>query len=407
LDRLYTAFVSSTYLDLREERQRLVRVLLEHRCVPFGMEFFPSTGRTQWPIIQESMAAADFCIFVVGGRYGTTSDIDGISWTHREFREAIAAGKPIVGILHAAPADLPEDKRDHDDQALARLAAFRKEVEHHTVCRYYIDLADLMTAVTASLAVLRDEGRIQGWVPAGRNPVVLQESDFDRVYELVSSSWRFSSSSLDRNTWDGDYRGHRIVVGQDPDGLPSMSIDFTRDSDRELPFDVRRQPRLSLTSIDRSVGTAVLGDVRKSSGGTFVQDLVLRPPLGSGERLSYTFRGHFPSYKYGRRDDLLSATKDSRHGPRTFDWASRNVVYPTRHLELSVFLPLSLEASPRGPLIGRTALNVDRELTSRLINDGSYSSSVVVVDGVEGHLMRLEIDDPRLRRYYRLAWELP
>src|SRR5690348_12032660 len=62
VDRLYTCFVSSTFLDLRAERERLSSVLLRHQCVPLGMEFFPSMGRRQWELIEESVLAADFCI---------------------------------------------------------------------------------------------------------------------------------------------------------------------------------------------------------------------------------------------------------------------------------------------------------------------------------------------------------
>ena len=36
-------FVSSTYEDLREERQRAIQALLESDCVPSGMEMFPAS----------------------------------------------------------------------------------------------------------------------------------------------------------------------------------------------------------------------------------------------------------------------------------------------------------------------------------------------------------------------------
>lgn len=43
LDRKYQVFVSSTYIDLQEERQEVIKALLELDCFPSSMEFFPST----------------------------------------------------------------------------------------------------------------------------------------------------------------------------------------------------------------------------------------------------------------------------------------------------------------------------------------------------------------------------
>ena len=407
MDRLFTAFVSSTFLDLREERQRLVGVLLGQRCVPLGMEFFPSTGRTQWPLIKESIRAADFCIFVVAGRYGTMSDGHEISWCHREFREAVATEKPVIGILHQNPAALPPDKQEASADGLEKLWQFRREVEAHTVCRYFLDLADLVDSVTSSIAALRDEGRIEGWVPAGRNPVVLQESDFDRIYESVESHYAFSVSDEDPTIWDAHYQGARTITSQDPDGLPAVAIDFTRETDHELPFAADKRPEMKIPSYNRANGSVVLRSPRKSAGGTFVQDVAFNPSLAPGDLVSFKLEAWIRSFKYGRADDLLLATKNSRQGPRAFDWTSRNVTYPTRRLTLSAFLPLTLNATPRGPLVGRTGRHIDHVASNQLTSNGSYTCKKVEIDGVEGFLMALSLVEPRMRRFYRVAWDLP
>src|SRR4051794_37751074 len=98
--RLYTAFVSSTYVDLIREREVVSRALLNQWCIPLGMEFFPSTGSDQWSIIAESIEVADFCVFIIAGRYGSRVNDSGIAWTHREYREARRLGKPTVVLMH-------------------------------------------------------------------------------------------------------------------------------------------------------------------------------------------------------------------------------------------------------------------------------------------------------------------
>ena len=50
-DKRYQVFVSSTFVDLKEERQTVMQVLLEADCIPAGMEIFPATGEL-WELIQ-------------------------------------------------------------------------------------------------------------------------------------------------------------------------------------------------------------------------------------------------------------------------------------------------------------------------------------------------------------------
>lgn len=406
MDRLYTAFVSSTFLDLREERQRLVSVLLDHRCVPFGMEFFPSTGRSQWPIIRESIQAADLCVFVVAGRYGTMSDDGAISWTHREFREAVAEGKPISGILHADPRQLPLEKSEQSRRGQRALAAFRKEIEAQTVCRYYHNEADLVQAVTSSISVLIADKAIAGWVPAGTRPVVLQESDFDRVYDLVESDYTFAPSLQDPRVWDAKYRGKRVVIGQDPSGLAMVSVDFTRDSDREVPDALALDPKVKLLAAVRPNGGMSLREPRRHAGASFVQDVVFNPPVAPDEVVGFDIEAELPRFRFARSEELVRATMTSRMGPRTFDWLGRNIVYPTRRLVLSAFLPDDLGATPRGPMVMRSLATVDDELTQAVIAEG-YTLRRDVRGGSPGVTMQLELKDLRVRRRYRLAWDLP
>lgn len=161
VDRLYTAFVSSTYLDLIRERQLVANALLNEQCVPLGMEFFPSTGANQWGVITESITAADFCLFIIAGRYGSLALDLGISWTHREYREAIRQGKPIIVLLHREVGRIESDRVETVLDLRAALEEFRDEVPGSHVCRYYTDDAELLTGLYASIGALRRDGRMR------------------------------------------------------------------------------------------------------------------------------------------------------------------------------------------------------------------------------------------------------
>ena len=49
--RKFSIFISSTYEDLKKERQALVGVALENNFIPVGMEQFHAAPTSQWNVI--------------------------------------------------------------------------------------------------------------------------------------------------------------------------------------------------------------------------------------------------------------------------------------------------------------------------------------------------------------------
>ncbi len=50
--RKFSIFISSTYEDLKKERQALVGVALENNFIPVGMEQFHAAPTSQWNVIK-------------------------------------------------------------------------------------------------------------------------------------------------------------------------------------------------------------------------------------------------------------------------------------------------------------------------------------------------------------------
>jgi len=71
IDKKYQVFVSSTYEDLRPERQEIMHALLELDCIPSGMELFPAASEDQWTLIRGVIDDCDYYVVVIGGRYGS------------------------------------------------------------------------------------------------------------------------------------------------------------------------------------------------------------------------------------------------------------------------------------------------------------------------------------------------
>ncbi|AHK17554.1 DUF4062 domain-containing protein [Thalassolituus oleivorans] len=102
MDKRYQVFVSSTYADLKEERQHVIQALMEMDCIPAGMELFPAADEEQWEFIKKVIDDCDYYLLVIGGRYGSTTD-DGISYTEKEFDYAVQKGLKVVALIHGAP----------------------------------------------------------------------------------------------------------------------------------------------------------------------------------------------------------------------------------------------------------------------------------------------------------------
>ena len=88
IERKYQVFLSSTFEDLRVEREKVQQALLEVGCIPMGMEIFPPSYETQWEYIKKVIKQCDYYILIIAGKYGTINQTTGISYTEQEYRYA-------------------------------------------------------------------------------------------------------------------------------------------------------------------------------------------------------------------------------------------------------------------------------------------------------------------------------
>jgi hypothetical protein len=86
MDKRYQVFVSSTYIDLQDERAEAIQALLELDCMPAGMELFPAANDQQWNWIKKIIDESDYYIVILAGRYGSVHQEKNISYTEMEYR---------------------------------------------------------------------------------------------------------------------------------------------------------------------------------------------------------------------------------------------------------------------------------------------------------------------------------
>jgi hypothetical protein len=72
-DKRYQVFVSSTFLDLKDERQAVIQAIMEMDCIPAGMELFPAIDEAQFAFIKKIVDDCDYYVIILAARYGSSA----------------------------------------------------------------------------------------------------------------------------------------------------------------------------------------------------------------------------------------------------------------------------------------------------------------------------------------------
>lgn len=176
MDKRYQVFISSTYSDLKEERSKVMQTIMSLDCIPAGMELFPAMDIEQFNFIKRIIDDCDYYILMIGGRYGSM-DVDGISYTEKEYDYAVSKGIPVLAFLHNDINNLPVAKSDIDADKRIKLEAFREKVATGRLVRFWSNPDELNGQVAVSLTMTIKTYPAIGWVRANlqTNAESLQE----------------------------------------------------------------------------------------------------------------------------------------------------------------------------------------------------------------------------------------
>lgn len=172
----YQIFVSSTYEDLKDERDAVIKAVLEMGHIPVGMEMFSAANEQQWKMITRQIDQSDYYIVIVAQRYGSMVEELGVSYTEREYDYAVAQNVPVLGFVLADSATWPTTRVDRDASKVKALNRFKKKVMGLPV-GFWTSAEDLNSkAVIALSKVFNTEPRL-GWIRAteGSGPEVAAE----------------------------------------------------------------------------------------------------------------------------------------------------------------------------------------------------------------------------------------
>lgn len=209
----HQVFVSSTFTDLREERQRVAEALLQIDCIPAGMELFPAADAEQFEFIKTIIDDCDYYVVVIGGRYGSLS-AEGLSYTELEYRYASSKGVPVLAFLHEAPGSIPIDRSELDPALRAKLEAFKQDLRNKRLSASWKTSDDLVTKVVTSMVRARKMHPRPGWIRGD------QAASKKLLHELIEAKSHIAhlQTELVDSSFPEDVTLRAVDVGFETDG---------------------------------------------------------------------------------------------------------------------------------------------------------------------------------------------
>ncbi len=166
MKKIYTAFISSVYSELIDERDCVIETMLDLDVLPICMEHFAVSDTGRFEDIKKRIDDSDFVILILGNRFGSR-DSDGKSWTQKEYEYACERSIPTLALKTADWCQL--EARFNDPAAFGTLTKdeieqvqFGKDILAERAENY----KQIMRAVTTFLiqCIKEDDNLYAGWI---------------------------------------------------------------------------------------------------------------------------------------------------------------------------------------------------------------------------------------------------
>ncbi|WP_396419755.1 DUF4062 domain-containing protein [Lactococcus cremoris] len=193
MEKKYQVFISSTYNDLKDERQEVVESVLNAGHIPAGMEIF-KPGSSQEVTIKRWIEQSDIYLLLLGPRYGTLNET-GISYTQWEYELAKKLGKPMFSLVltDSYIQKMVENKKIKVSEVETSNTLYKKfkeevmsslvgQVDHPAIIRSVV--ADSIREIESNYSE-----KLEGWIKG---------SFLDELLELRSDKEKLSMKLLSR-----------------------------------------------------------------------------------------------------------------------------------------------------------------------------------------------------------------
>lgn len=167
-NRKLQVFVSSTFEDLKEERQAAVQAILNAGHIPAGMELFAAGDKSQMQVIRDWIQESDVFMLILGGRYGSIEPESDQSYIQLEYEYATKNDIPhFAVVISERGLDLKVEKQGKGVLELAhseKYNEFKKLVTASKMVKFWDNTSEIELAVFKSLAEFNKREELVGWV---------------------------------------------------------------------------------------------------------------------------------------------------------------------------------------------------------------------------------------------------
>lgn len=174
-------FISSTFIDLQEERQAAVEAILSSNNIPAGMELFQAGNNSQLETIKKWINESDIYMLILGGRYGSIEPVSMKSYTQLEYEYASSTGIPVFTVILSD--EFLKEKAKHsrniyESQNKYGYTQFKELVMKKTIKTVH-DCKDIKMAIYESISALKEErgSDFEGWTRG------INDSDYAQLLE--------------------------------------------------------------------------------------------------------------------------------------------------------------------------------------------------------------------------------
>lgn len=192
----FQVFVSSTYEDLREERQAAVQAILQSGNMPAGMELFTAGNASQMDVIKRWIDESDVFMLILGPRYGSIEPESKMSYVESELRYAASQGKPFFSAvmsdsgIDSKVALMGRQILEANNESKYR--KFKQYVKKH-LCAFFDNTTQLENVVLKTLPQVVADNDLVGWVSGSEVPS--NENVAETISRLVDENARFRTEN--------------------------------------------------------------------------------------------------------------------------------------------------------------------------------------------------------------------
>ncbi|WP_051684929.1 DUF4062 domain-containing protein [Clostridium sp. KNHs205] len=176
MNKKLQVFISSTYVDLQEERQSAVQAILDAGHIPAGMELFRAGNNSQLEVVKKWIDESDVYMLILGGRYGSIEPVSQKSYTQLEYEYAISKGIPVFAVILSEKLLHKKAAMDTREEYFEKINCEKysefKELVLSKIVRFIDNIKDINIAVLSTLNDFEKNCNLKGWIKEEKEVII-------------------------------------------------------------------------------------------------------------------------------------------------------------------------------------------------------------------------------------------